>query len=71
MRNARINERRRDLGLTQAKLAAVVGTTQQQIARIEAGQEPRVGLAITIARALGTTAETLWAGDGHLLDDVR
>lgn len=48
-----ISERRRQLGLSQRALADVVGTSQQQIQRIESGvQTARLDLAIKIANAL-------------------
>ena len=49
----RVAERRRDLGLSQAELAALVGTTQSAIARLEAGgRPPRIDTLLRIATAL-------------------
>jgi transcriptional regulator with XRE-family HTH domain len=43
-------------GLTQARLASMVGTTQSVIARLESGRHPiRIDLLTRIAEALGTT----------------
>ncbi len=45
---------RTDRGLTQAELAAMVGTSQAAIARLEAGgSEPRLSTLETIGAALG------------------
>ncbi len=45
--------RRRDRGLSQADLAALVGTTQSAIARLESGgRPPRIDTLLRIADAL-------------------
>ncbi|TSC77064.1 MAG: putative transcriptional regulator [Parcubacteria group bacterium Gr01-1014_31] len=48
-----ISELRRDLGLTQEQLAALVGVTRQTIISLEQGRyNPSLGLAYAITRAL-------------------
>lgn len=49
----RVAERRRELGLSQAELARMTGTTQSAIARLESGQRPpRIDTLLRIAEAL-------------------
>ncbi len=49
----RVADQRRARGLSQAELAAVVGTTQSAIARLEAGgRPPRIDTLLRIADAL-------------------
>jgi DNA-binding XRE family transcriptional regulator len=46
-------ERRKELGLSQAELAELVGTTQSAIARLESGgRPPRIDTLLRIANAL-------------------
>lgn len=48
-----VAERRRDLGLSQAELARVCGTTQSAIARLESGgRPPRIDTLLKLAHAL-------------------
>lgn len=48
-----VAERRRRLGLSQAELARLTGTTQSAIARLESGQRPpRIDTLLRIADAL-------------------
>jgi ribosome-binding protein aMBF1 (putative translation factor) len=48
-----VSERRRELGLSQAELAQVVGTTQSAIARLESGgRPPRIDTLLKLAHAL-------------------
>ena len=48
-----ISELRRDLGLTQEQLAALVGVTRQTIISLEQGRyNPSLGLAYAITHAL-------------------
>jgi transcriptional regulator with XRE-family HTH domain len=48
-----VANRRRDRGLSQADLAALVGTTQSAIARLESGgRPPRIDTLLRIANAL-------------------
>ena len=50
---AQVSERRRELDLSQADLAARVGTTQSAIARLESGgRPPRIDTLLRIAEAL-------------------
>jgi transcriptional regulator with XRE-family HTH domain len=55
----RIKERRTVLGLSQAKLAALVGVTQPTIGKLEAGISLSSTYIHKIARALNTTVEYL------------
>jgi transcriptional regulator with XRE-family HTH domain len=49
----RVAERRKELGLSQAELAELVGTTQSAIARLESGgRPPRIDTLRRIAEAL-------------------
>ena len=49
----RVAARRREQGLSQADLAALVGTTQSAIARLESGgRPPRIDTLLRIAEAL-------------------
>jgi putative transcriptional regulator len=51
-------------GLSQADLAAIVGTSRETISSIERGSSlPSVSLALAVAKALGTTVEELFAAD--------
>ncbi len=48
-----VADRRHELGLSQADLASLVGTTQSAIARLEAGgRPPRIDTLLRIAGAL-------------------
>lgn len=60
--NSRLRERRHECGLTQAELAERAGVSRQLVAAVEAGRNaPAVDAALGLARALGTTAEELFA----------
>jgi transcriptional regulator with XRE-family HTH domain len=49
----RVSQRRRELGLSQAEVAELVGTTQSAIARLESGgRPPRIDTLLRIANAL-------------------
>lgn len=61
----RIRELRLARGLTQAELAVLVGTRQNQLSRWEAGQEPRAGAAVSLATALGVRIEDLGLAQGR------
>lgn len=53
---SRVRELRTARGMTQAQLAARIGSSQAAIARLEAGgAEPRLSTLDAIARALGAT----------------
>lgn len=47
-------------GLTQTALAKVVGTSQQQIHRVEQGQSAKIDLALRICHALSAPMETVF-----------
>jgi|SRR6188472_2143348 len=48
-----VRDRRRELGLSQAEVAVLVGTTQSAIARLESGgRPPRIDTLLRIADAL-------------------
>jgi predicted transcriptional regulator len=48
-----VSRRRRELGLSQARLAELCGTTQSAIARLESGgRPPRIDTLLRIATAL-------------------
>jgi len=50
---AQVADRRRELDLSQAQLAALCGTTQSAIARLEAGgRPPRIDTLLKLASAL-------------------
>jgi DNA-binding XRE family transcriptional regulator len=56
-----LRERRVECGLTQTELAARAGVSRQLVAAVEAGRNvPAVDAALGLARALGTTVETLF-----------
>src|SRR5689334_9421253 len=58
-----IRNQRKALGLTQQQLAHLVGTSQQQVQRIEAGaQTIRLDLAVSIAEALKSSLTDLFPG---------
>jgi transcriptional regulator with XRE-family HTH domain len=48
-----VADRRRELGLSQAELAELTGTTQSAIARLESGgRPPRIDTLLRVANAL-------------------
>lgn len=51
---------RRKQNMTLEELAAVCGISTSTLSDIEHGAEPRVGNAIRLARALGTSVEEIW-----------
>ncbi len=52
---------RRERGLSQRALGEAAGVTRQAISAIESGRmQPSVGIALKLARALGTTVERLF-----------
>ncbi|MHB0913359.1 MAG: helix-turn-helix domain-containing protein [Armatimonadota bacterium] len=60
-----IKRRRKELGLSQEKLAEIVGLSTNHIARIETGtRTPSLGILDRIAEALGTTVSELTAEQG-------
>ncbi|MDI6103288.1 helix-turn-helix transcriptional regulator [Actinoplanes sp. NEAU-A12] len=61
---ARIREARKAAGFTQQSMATEIQVSRQTVIAMETGDyAPSVYLAIKVARALGTTVETLWAED--------
>jgi putative transcriptional regulator len=63
MRN-RIREQRRQLGLSQAELAAALGVSRQTVISIESGRYlPSLPLAFTIARFFGQTVDKMFDPD--------
>ena len=55
-----IRQRRAELGLSQADLAAAVGVDKRQIRRYEAGEtQPTIGVALALSRALDVSVEEL------------
>lgn len=57
----RLKERRGEVGLTQAELAAKVGVTRKTVNTVENGVfTPSATLAIKLAAALGLTVEQLF-----------
>ena len=60
MDGKRMRDRRRELGITQAQLAEMVGTAQARISQIENGEsEPSIDVLMRLARALGVTTDYL------------
>lgn len=63
MRNYRLADAMREAGMTQVDLAAEAGVGRQTVCAYVAGmREPKASRASRIARALGTTVESLWPG---------
>lgn len=64
MTHSRLRMRRRDLGLTQARLAEAVGVSRQTIIAIEGGDySPSVHLALRIGSVLESSVEELFSTD--------
>ncbi|TQM02139.1 helix-turn-helix transcriptional regulator [Pseudonocardia kunmingensis] len=64
-----IRQRRGELGLSQADLAARVGVDRRQIRRYEAGEtHPTLPAAKSIASALGITLDELAGDETHRID---
>lgn len=67
----RVKEFRRALGLSQQALADAVGTSQQQIQRIEAGKATaKLDLALRIAEKLGAHLSLLFPDAAGVLDEA-
>jgi transcriptional regulator with XRE-family HTH domain len=61
-----IRQRRSELNMSQAELAAEVGVDKRQIRRYESGEtQPTLPIAKAVARALGITVDELAGGDSH------
>jgi putative molybdopterin biosynthesis protein len=57
---------RRQRGLSQRELSGAAGITRQAVGAIESGRtQPSVGIALALARALGTTVEELFGARGE------
>lgn len=56
-----LRNRRKELGLTLAQLAAKVGVSEGQLSRIERGGKPSLSSAIAIERETGVSVATLVA----------
>ena len=56
---------RQAAGLTQADLGRLVGVSAQTISNIEGGSEPKIHLAMAIARTLGVSVEDIFARIGR------
>lgn len=64
-----IRQRRSELDMSQADLAAKVGVDRRQIRRYEAGEtQPTLPVAKVIARALGITLDELAGDETHRID---
>lgn len=67
-----LKEARHKKGFTQQQLAKLVGTSQQQIQRIEAGvQTARLHLAMGIAHALGASLEQIFPSSKKAIKALR
>jgi transcriptional regulator with XRE-family HTH domain len=69
-----LRDRRRKVGLSQAKVATLAGKTQSQIARLENGLgDPRFSSVVEVSRSLGTELVLvpirLLTAVNHLLDN--
>jgi molybdate-binding protein/DNA-binding XRE family transcriptional regulator len=65
---SRLEASRHARSLSQRALAAAAGVTRQAVGAIESGRmQPSVGIALRLARALGTTVEELFAPDSSLV----
>jgi DNA-binding XRE family transcriptional regulator len=56
--------RRRELGLTQAELASLVGVQRAEVSRYERGLLPGIAVRERIAGALESSLSELWPGTG-------
>src|SRR5262245_39629193 len=64
----RVKQLRSQLGLSQRKLAEMVGTSQQQIQRVETGRiAARLELATKLSEALGKPLDVVFPGSGKVL----
>ena len=67
MRN-RVKQLRGQLGLSQRKLAEMVGTSQQHSQRVETEAVPaRLDLATKLSNALGKPLDVVFPGSGKVL----
>lgn len=66
---SRLLTQRKAAGLSQTKLAALAGISQNAVHKFENDAEPRVGNAIRLARALNMTVEDLFGDRVKPLDE--
>lgn len=67
----KIKKRRKELGLTQTELANLVGTTQQNIGKIEKGENQNTALIVPISIALKCDPKWLEMGIGDYPEDKQ
>ena len=58
-----LKKARKEKGMTQKQLAALVGCDQREISRWECGREPGAKMLKRLAKALGVPMETLVADE--------
>lgn len=58
-------------GMSQRQLAAVVGTSQQQIQRYETGSPVKLAMAVDLARSLETTIEKLFPEGKRIVRKIK
>lgn len=64
-----IKQRRAELGMSQADLAAKIGIDRRQVRRYESGEtQPTLPVAKSLARALGITIDELAGDETHRID---
>jgi DNA-binding XRE family transcriptional regulator len=72
MQRNRVKQIRTRLKLSQRALAAAVGTSQQQIQRIETGTvAARLDLATKLSKALGEPVEAIFPGSGKVIEKLQ
>ena len=67
----RVKRRRKELGLTQGKLAELSGLKQPDISKIELGQIKQTVEIVGLAEALKCNAHWLQTGDGDLSSGIN
>jgi DNA-binding XRE family transcriptional regulator len=72
MEKNRVKQIRTGLKLSQRALAAAVGTSQQQIQRIETGAvAARLDLATKLSKALGEPVDRIFPGSGKVIEKLQ
>lgn len=72
MAKNRVKQIRTKLKLSQRALAAAVGTSQQQIQRIETGAvAARLNLATKLSKALGEPVDRIFPGSGKVIEKLQ
>src|SRR3989442_14197673 len=61
---------RQKKGLNQRQLAAAVGTSQQQIQRLETGSPIKLNMAVELAKSLETTLDKLFPESKSVLQKI-